>query len=840
MESDRSTGSSFDVLNNGDDYIVSNFDTVYPVLRECLTYSTDYTSIGRALKLTFGPCLDLFTIDELEENLFKYACPGARNTFTRTLESIGSTLRNGENCIITNFLQICQEILLQLTNVIGYITKTVPTIKLLSVKSLLLCSTEILYECYQHFIKSEECYGLQFSSMTESLTAFFKKAQVLQFNILQLLSRIEVNYEQYEIDILNEVLTYIYKSGMIVLNLDIKAMADLWKGYICALTKYSEHLKTCHEIDIPLQCLLTNFINNLQNLISGDCIDSQKFEKMVKILCFILKIVIKITEKFNGCIRECQSSLINLLIILNRISDPHLKMLDLSVVNTESLKQLVIGMDPLINHLITDNDFVQEISGVSKDPELDSSKKFGLLLVSCLIVKKLTFSDVSVRKLWFSNDNNILSWIFQLVGKCNYELCLDIKFPGVLIPGKQKKMIDCFEYLLTHISAFLLTSTSKEFTLAETVLLKNVLQPNPWCALLASDIWCIMARSADGELCFNQLKHLCKLVNQIENWPMVPEKLYLEVLMRRLFYLTSQKHRDLLYDLYPPENFLYLWHIFNVQYLSPNLQNLVKSGVNEIGVSQTDKFLSKDDFGKLDFVKMESALLGLEMRCKESNEELESNLAKLWRFDSNLLESRRLGKRYIRALSAATGSVIPYMASKNILTIFQSMKASLASLPPICKLYCLDNIENMGKAVIPSGNSQASIFRLISSLFYEFLTSENVFLRTRSIEVFSNFASVTCHTQIITQSVNQDSALQNKIANHLQRKQHISEDWKLDSFLKKLESTMYKHFCECNAIGEDCDVSEPPAKKISIERTVTENPELDSIISVQKKRSNEN
>lgn len=102
------------------------------------------------------------------------------------------------------------------------------------------------------------------------------------------------------------------------------------------------------------------------------------------------------------------------------------------------------------------------------------------------------------------------------------------------------------------------------------------------------------------------MKHLCRLVNQFENFPLLPEKLYLEALIRRLFHLTSQKQRDSLYELYSPENFPYLWRIFDVQYLSANIQHLVKNSISEIGINHTNKFLSKDEYGKLDFVRMVS------------------------------------------------------------------------------------------------------------------------------------------------------------------------------------------------------------------------------------------
>lgn len=61
------------------------------------------------------------------------------------------------------------------------------------------------------------------------------------------------------------------------------------------------------------------------------------------------------------------------------------------------------------------------------------------------------------------------------------------------------------------------------------------------------------------------------------------------------------------------------------------------------------------------------------MRCKESNEDLDINLAKLWRFDSNLVASRSLNNRFIKAICAATSSFISYMTSKNILTVIESL-----------------------------------------------------------------------------------------------------------------------------------------------------------------------
>jgi len=76
----------------------------------------------------------------------------------------------------------------------------------------------------------------------------------------------------------------------------------------------------------------------------------------------------------------------------------------------------------------------------------------------------------------------------------HYELVSNLKFQSVLIPGKQKRFTDLYEHVLVNTTVFFLLSNSKEFPNVEKILLKNILQTNPWPALLAMDVWCVLAR----------------------------------------------------------------------------------------------------------------------------------------------------------------------------------------------------------------------------------------------------------------------------------------------------------------------------------------------------------
>lgn len=83
-----------------------------------------------------------------------------------------------------------------------------------------------------------------------------------------------------------------------------------------------------------------------------------------------------------------------------------------------------------------------------------------------------------------------------------YKMCSNEQLPGILIQGQQKKFVDIYQYILVTVSSFVMTSTTEEFHLVEKTLIKNVMQPNPLCALLAIDIWCLLARYYNLERIF--------------------------------------------------------------------------------------------------------------------------------------------------------------------------------------------------------------------------------------------------------------------------------------------------------------------------------------------------
>jgi hypothetical protein len=74
------------------------------------------------------------------------------------------------------------------------------------------------------------------------------------------------------------------------------------------------------------------------------------------------------------------------------------------------------------------------------------------------------------------------------------EMSWDLHFLGVRHSDEPERMTGLYETIVTHVGGFILSASVQEFALVEQILLESIMQPTVWRALLAMDVWCIMAR----------------------------------------------------------------------------------------------------------------------------------------------------------------------------------------------------------------------------------------------------------------------------------------------------------------------------------------------------------
>lgn len=90
------------------------------------------------------------------------------------------------------------------------------------------------------------------------------------------------------------------------------------------------------------------------------------------------------------------------------------------IINKGLLKQLSIGMEPLLLQLIADEKLIEECVVITKDLRHTESKVEMFAIFCCLVLKKLMHSNTQTRNLWLNESTNILHWLFLCV--CNGNL----------------------------------------------------------------------------------------------------------------------------------------------------------------------------------------------------------------------------------------------------------------------------------------------------------------------------------------------------------------------------------------------------------------------------------
>lgn len=250
---------------------------------------------------------------------------------------------------------------------------------------------------------------------------------------------------------------------------------------------------------------------------------------------------------------------------------------------------ITIGAEPLLKHLVSEVEFAEKYFAYGNKLVESQDERFDFLFLSVAILKKLIHYNPNERKFWLNTDpeNNIIFITFRALNHCHAEMNWDLKIPGVSHSGEPERMTDLCEYVLTHMAGFILSTSVHEFSTVEQALMESILQTSLWRAMLAMDIWCIVARSGSSDLCFQHLCVMVEILKCLESHHGRPEKVYVTVLANRLFSFLPNKHKNMVVEKYPPSSAPFAWQALNVKVLPDKLRasvtdNLLRSAISHI------------------------------------------------------------------------------------------------------------------------------------------------------------------------------------------------------------------------------------------------------------------
>ncbi|GFG33844.1 hypothetical protein Cfor_12804 [Coptotermes formosanus] len=781
----------------------------------------------QALLNKFLPCIP---VKDVEDKLFQYVLPSAKQLFNEALEGIRIRLQGVQNLqqddveSLNGLLQICIELLTCIDNTLRYILG-IGKVEAALVPTLPKVTVSVLFEAFKHCKESEKVYGILFQAVGAVATALFQKSSELQLHFLKVVSE-NLQFKCMHKDgllQLTEILDAMGQIGQVVVGLDMKTMAEQWKGYACLAFQYVEHLKPRLDVAGPLQFLATHISHTLKRAVEMDPLDVKLITRTVKVGNFMLKIIIKFCDKYSGYLGACHQELLEMLLIVYRYSGPYLRMKN---VRTDIIQYvdtyLTIGGEPLLQQLIGEVEFTEKMFAYGTklvDPE---SQRFSFLLLSVSILKKLLHCSPDVRKQWLCHDSehNILSVLFRGLDHCHAEMNWNVQIPGVRHRDKPERMTDLYETIVTHVGGFILSASVQEFSLVEQILLESVMQPTVWRAILAMDTWCIVARTGSSELCFQHLCHLLKVMKHLAHHHGRPEKTYLMVLTGRLFSLLPDKHKLQIAEMFPAYTEPLVWQALSVKVLPEKLRVSVTESLVRSAILHAENFLTLPAsvelyYHMVDALAAASQCIQMPTLSHRHTSVIASHIVTMWQrislkavtAEETSVKGSQWMNHFLSVLCSISAPLTLHMDNSQLIKVLERLKDVISFGSSVIKLKVLTVLNRLANKIIESTPDQMKVFQHIAGLFSALLQDKNYIVQQMTLEVFTYFAHVNSHESILALSVKNNENLQQKTKTYLQRlpaKASYKTSLSHESYIKCQSLVKFSHSCKNSVNAHEC------------------------------------
>ncbi|KAJ8279149.1 hypothetical protein COCON_G00062150 [Conger conger] len=774
-------------------------------------HSDKQDELIRVLKIITEMFIPHMSVVELETECFSKVLPKVVKMFNDLVEEISSQVggmpsQNSElRACLRNSLQVMVQILEALSGCVRHVCSFKETLMLETIRSLPFCILKVLKDTFQHCKESEAVYSDRLSLVTDLLQALFKEAYSLQKSLLELLDRIALGSaasEQEVSDIL-AVIHSLLEICSVISNLDIALHANTWKFIIRQSVKYQALLEEqLHHGDI-VSCLCDDLLASFHTCLelaeqmkqsvpqeNVQCPELKLFQKTTKMCRFFANTLVHYVKEFRAFLaKSCGYFHHVYLQILSKLP-PSLWAPAISSAHSSELSSTVlVAMDALIAQLLPFRPFAEAVLA-EKQPVADSAPElsFPHCLLLTNITGKLSSQPEEVLRLWcegsrFPEDTPKLS-VFQALflsfRACSPERAAPALVPGVMVNGQAQSAVSLHRHVCVQLSAFAAALPAVHFPQLERSLLEVVLQPDTQTALLATDVWCFMARYGTAELC---LHHVVLAAHLIKACPGECYQLsHLAMLVRRMMFLMTPQHQAEMAEKFPPglaEN-LGVWRHVLFRALSPDVGKRAERDVLSVAGAVVTGWLEKGcRLGELQTVNVALSASLAVVRCETAGPESVSTVSRmvtrLW---------PRMCVSQVRAyppvqctlcLLFSLSAISVQSVDSHIICQALTCLSSLLSqkCPDDVVLAALDFLSSLGKLFIPP-EIQSQVLPKLSSLFSILLANESWIIHQHILEAFSRFAEVTNHEEVISQSLTSEHS-KNKVVNFLSKIAHAAE-----------------------------------------------------------------
>ncbi|XP_067273799.1 FIGNL1-interacting regulator of recombination and mitosis isoform X2 [Pseudorasbora parva] len=808
----------------------------------------DHTNILQIITSKFLPHLSL---SESETGCFSTVLPKVVKVFASLLEEIskqigGLSSQNTElHVFLRNILKMMVQILESLSGCVRHVNSFEESVSFDTIRSLPSCILRILKDTFQHCKDSEVMYSGRLSLVGDLLQGLFKEAYSLQKGLMELLDKINLEDTASEEDV-SDIVTVIHSLldiCSIISRLDIALHANTWKCIIKQSVKYQSLVEDqLHHTDIAAS-LCEDLCTSVQNCLElahqiqqtglqevVHCPEYRLFQKATKMCRFFANTLVHYTKEFKAFLTKSCCRFHQLYLQIHSKFPPSVCAPSVPPALSEELRVAVlVPMDAMLTQLMSFQPFAESVL----NPDHQSSTE--LCLPQCLllvnVLGKLSSQPGEALRLWsdgsqFSEETprwSVFEAVLQSFRQCMLERALPVWLPGVMLRGQAQGRVSLHKHVCVHMCACVGVLPAQHFPPLERSLLAAVLQADTQTAVLATDVWCFLARYGTAELCFH---HVLLIAHMIRSCPGEGYQLFhLALLLRRLLFLMTPRHQVEFVERFPPsqEENLCVWRHILLRCLCVEARIQVEKEVLAMASVVLQEWQNSGH--RLGDIPRLNRILGcvllviggssLQAECVLSSVKI---ISQLWsHMSSNQVQDHPPLQCTVKLLLSLSAFLIKSLEPQVIVQAVSCLNGL-----PIQK--CSDDLLLAALEFLAS-TGKCQVLPRISDLFNGLLTHPSWLILHHVLEAFGGFAEITNHEEVISQTLTSEE-VKTKVLNFLSKtvSQLESGEVRLER-LKEWRSIIEKH-CEQmereNSSSVHTPLTEEPCPKKPRQETNTE------------------
>ncbi|KAK4884286.1 hypothetical protein RN001_000557 [Aquatica leii] len=720
----------------------------------------------------------------VENKILKHLLPVLKSIQLNIFEDVESTILSEKNLnekmqILHKHLHTCISVLEVLDSVLECLSKK-EQIGLGDVASVPINIIEILYITFEHCKNSNILYkGL---SNTNEILDVFKLSQEIHKKVL-IFMNCRVNIKEAQTHILKSFLQSLVKIGKILGCMNMKSLADNWRGYLDVSQKFFHVLNGNYSIKDAIQCLSLDIDKNLKSLLKNNE-NTKNLNSITKLCNFLIKIIAKICDVF---LRDSQEDWETTFHVFLRIYSYHPCFLRYQVypdVMVNEIEGVVFSsVDILLGTLCAKSEFCKMLINC-KEMHTSSEK--------CLLLMMNVFKKINL--LLKTNANiqcvpQLIDIFFNVLSKGYFEF-----WKLILITPNHELL---YEEIIRNVAQIMRLLSNEEYNEVECVLFKNIFSDSIWCSLMANDIWQLALRG-EAQLSYETMCGVLKQteVHLKENFAVRPQLIFLKNLLSQLAKNLSENHKQFLFDQYPLDRYLHLWKTLGFQSV-PKSQLGAITFIHRTVVGKSILLINKklilEDFTAL--CDALEALCLIPKNDKSDLSQLKTVLLDLWKFIfSNDWRDSFYSKYFIRKLIIATNNLLLEFNNEQLLQILNNMSL-LVDTGVDLKILLITSLSVLSKKVPEESPERNQICTKISAIFCKLFKDKNQIIQHKTLEVFFSFDKVSAYNVIIQNVIKHDYDVERRRSNFAQKNIVANKSLNWQEYFQVQSDYKFSHQC---------------------------------------------